>query len=421
MGTPDLKKIISLSGINFMFRIFGLGISFVVMILITKWFGLGTYGNYSLVFTISQAAAMIFALGIPNAMVKIVGSEGLDFRQAKKLLIKGVKITLLLCLVPMLFFLFGSGFLSGYVFKNTPQNYFLIVSVSLPLFILHELFLYYFVATKNFLKFSLFMFFVPNVLLILLLYIVYYMGFSGEYTFVCFTISVLLTIGLEMFFIFELTPNKQQVMITSRQLFKTASPMMFSGIMLYLLNWTDIIILGIMTTEEQVGIYNQAFKIGSVGMIIIISVSTIITPKMAELSGKGDMSGLRKLIQNSTRLVALLSLPVAAGLILFARFLLSFFGEESLAGETALIIIVAGVFFNAASGNVDQILNMSGSAHVFRNITIACFLLNAALNVALIPSYGINGAAMASLITNVIINIIAIYYIKKKLGFYTFV
>ena len=127
------KKIISSSGINFMFRIFGLGISFVVMIFITKWFGLGTYGNYSLVFTISQAAAMIFALGIPNAMVKIVGNEGLDFKQAKKLLLKGVKITLLLCLVPMLFFLLGSGFLSGYVFKNTPQNYFLIVSISLPL------------------------------------------------------------------------------------------------------------------------------------------------------------------------------------------------------------------------------------------------------------------------------------------------
>ena len=417
----EVKKIISSSGINFMFRIFGLVISFVVMIFITKWFGLGTYGNYSIVFTISQAAAMIFALGIPNALVKIVGSEGLDSRQAKKLLLKGVKITLSLCLVPMLLFLLGSGFLSSRVFENTPQNYFLIVSVSLPLFILHELFLYYFVATKNFLKFSIFMFFVPNVLLILLLYIAYHMGYAGEYTFVCFTISVLLTIVLEMFFIFELAPNKEQVMVTSGGLFKIASPMMFSGIMLYLLNWTDIIILGIMTTEEQVGIYNQAFKIGSVGMVVIISISTIITPKMAELSGKGDISGLKKLIHSSTRLVAILSLPIAVGLILLAPFLLSFFGKESLSGETALIIIVGGVFFNAACGNVDQILNMSGNAGIFRNITVVCFLLNALLNVALIPSYGINGAAMASLITNVLMNIIAVYYIKKKLGFYTFV
>lgn len=417
----EVKKIISSSGINFMLRIFGLGISFVVMIFITKWFGLGTYGNYSVVFTISQAAAMIFALGIPNALVKIVGSEGLDSMQAKKLLLKGVKITLLLCLVPMLLFLFGSGFLSSRVFENTPQNYFLIVSVSLPLFILHELFLYYFVATKNFLKFSIFMFFVPNVLLILLLYIAYHMGYAGEYTFVCFTISVLLTIVLEMFFIFELAPNNEQVMVTSGELFKIASPMMFSGIMLYLLNWTDIIILGIMTTEEQVGIYNQAFKIGSVGMVVIISISTIITPKMAELSGKGDISGLKKLIHSSTRLVAILSLPIAVGLILLAPFLLSFFGKESLSGETALIIIVGGVFFNAACGNVDQILNMSGNAGIFRNITVVCFLLNALLNVALIPSYGINGAAMASLITNVLMNIIAVYYIKKKLGFYTFV
>jgi len=422
MTTPDLKKIISSSGINFLFRVFGLGTSFLVTMLISKWYSVDTWGRYSLVFTIAQASAMIFALGIPNALVKIVGNEGLDFKAAKKLLVKGVKITLLVSIIPVLLFAFGSGFLSDVVFESHQlRNYFLILTFSLPLFILHELFLYFFVATKNFLKFGLFMFFMPNVVLLLLLAFINYMEYAEHFTFFCFMLSILLTVVLEAIFIFEMKPNREQSAVTSGQLLKTASPMMFSGIMLYLLNWTDIVILGVMTTEEQVGIYNIAFKIGSAVFIVIVSINTIISPKMAELCGRGDIRQLKKLVHNSTRLVALLSLPLSAGLILLAPFILSFFGEGAIAGQTALIIVVAGVFFSAACGNVDQILNMSGNAVVFRNITILCFFLNAILNVVFIPRYGINGAAIASLITNVFMNIIAVCYIKKKLGFYTFV
>ena len=41
------------------------------------------------------------------------------------------------------------------------------------------------------------------------------------------------------------------------------------------------------------------------------------------------------------------------------------------------------------------------------------------LSYMLIPLYGIEGAAIASLVTNVLINIVCVYYIKRKLGFYT--
>jgi len=69
---------------------------------------------------------------------------------------------------------------------------------------------------------------------------------------------------------------------------------MFSGLLLYLLNWTDVIILGMMVDDKQVGIYNIAFKVGSAGFLIIVSVSTIITPKIAQLYGEKKMMELKK-------------------------------------------------------------------------------------------------------------------------------
>ena len=416
----NFKKILSSSGVNFIFRIFGLGTSFFTAIIITRLFGVGTFGNYSLVFTISQATAIIFTLGIPNTLIKIIGNHDFNYLQAKKLLVKGIKGALLFSIIPVVFFYFGAGFLSENIFKNTElKNYFFIVTLSLPLFVLHEIFLYFLIATKNFMKYNFFMFIVPNIVLIALLFWFYYFEKSGHYTFLAFTFAILLTVFAEVMAIFEVKPQKTVIPFRTLELLKTASPLLFSGLLLYLLNWTNTIMLGIMTDETQVGIYNVAYKVGSVGFLVIVSVSTIITPKMAELYGKGDVSELKKLTHNATRLVAVLSIPIVLTLIIFSKYILSFFGDEVVAGNTTLIIVSLGVLFSAMVGNVDQILNMTNNQNILRNITVICFFVNVILSYFLIPLYGINGAATASLITNILINFLCVYYIKKRLGFYT--
>jgi len=177
--------------------------------------------------------------------------------------------------------------------------------------------------------------------------------------------------------------------------------------------------LGIMTNAEQVGIYNIAYKVGSVGFLVIVSVSTVVTPKMAELYGKGELTELRKLTHNSTRLIAILSVPIVLLLIFLSKYILSFFGSEVVAGSNTLILVSLGVLFSAMSGNVDQILNMTNNQNVLRNITIFCFFVNVLLSYFLIPLYGIEGAATSSLITNILINLCCVLYIKKRLGFYT--
>lgn len=413
-------KTISSSGINFIFRIIGLGASFLTSIIITRLFGVGVFGNYSLVFAISQIVAILFTLGIPNTLIKIIGNHNFSHLQSKKLLLKGLKGALCISIIPILFFYFGTDFLAETIFHNTDlRSYFLIVTFTLPLFIVHEIFLYFLIATKNFMKYNLFMFVIPNILLILFLILFYHNGFQNQFTFLAFGLATLMTIISEAITIFELKPQKQTISISTKQLIKTASPLLFSGLFLYLLNYTNVIMLGLMTNENQVGIYNIAYKVGSIGFLVIVSVSTIITPKMAELYGLGEIEELKKLTHNATRLIALLSIPITLILIVFSKYILSYWGSSIEAGSTTLIIVSIGVLFSAIAGNVDQILNMTDNQKILRNITIFSFLFNLILSYILIPLYGIEGAAIASLITNIAINLLCIYFIKKKLGFYT--
>ncbi len=394
--------------------------AFLTTIIITRLYGMTTFGNYSLVFTISQATAMIFTLGVPNTLIKVIGNHNFNYYQAKQLLIKGLKGVLFFSIIPIIIFYFFADYLAGTIFSNPAlKHYFFIVTISLPLFVVHELFLYFLIATKKFIKYNLFMFLTPNVFLIALLAIFYYFDYEGHYTFAAFALAIAITVVLEAYTIFERKPTKHEMPFRTRDLLRTASPLMFSGLLLYLLNWTNTIMLGLLSDETQIGIYNTAYKVGSVGFLVIVSISTIVTPRMAELYGQGKLSELKKLTHNTTQLIAVLSIPIVLCLIFFREFILSLFGAEAIAGSTTLAIVAIGILFSAISGNADQILNMTNNQKILRNITFMCFILNLILAYLLIPVYGIEGAAVASLITNILINLVCVYYIKKRLGFYT--
>lgn len=195
---------------------------------------------------------------------------------------------------------------------------------------------------------------------------------------------------------------------------------MMSGVFLLLLNWTDMLMLGRLETDSQIGIYNIAFKVGYLALFFVVSMNVVIMPKVSELFFQNKMDEMRKVINRATQIVILLTLPLALGIIFFSEFLLGLFGPAFVQGKTTLIIITLGALFNAMTGNVDQILNMTNNQVMVRNIFFIGFVLNVLLNLLLIPKHGIEGAAIASLITNVIVNTIFVYNIKKKLGFYTF-
>ena len=414
------KKLIDSFVQNFQFRIFGIALSFLIVLLINRFFGVATFGEYSLIFTISQACTLFVTFGIPNTLIKIIGNGNYNYLAAKKLLLKGCKITLLFALIPMLVFYFGAHFLSFSIFKNTNLYlYFLVISLSIPLLVIHEIFVYFFIATKNFFRFNMFMFIVPNILFVVFLFVCHVFKKGAYYTSLSFSLAILLTVIAEIVLVFEWKPKETVEVQSTKELLRTASPLFLSGFLMYLLNWTSIIVLGLIVDEKQLGIYNIAFKIANLGMLIIVSISTIITPKIAQQYGENNFTELKKTIQNATRLIAILTIPVVVLVVIFNQMILSFFSNEAIVGGNALIIMILGVLINAMAGNGDQILNMTNNQNILRNITLVCFLANVVMCVILIHFFGILGAAFASLFTNLLLNILCVYYIKKKLGFYT--
>lgn len=173
-----------------------------------------------------------------------------------------------------------------------------------------------------------------------------------------------------------------------------------------------------MSSTELVGIYAVSMKLALLTSFILASVNIVLAPKISELYYLHKHDELQSVVQKTTKLIALLSLPIVVILIVFGELFLSFFGADFVIGYMALVFLLVGQIFSVFSGPAEFFLNMTGHQKELNITTIACAILNIVLNYFLIPIYGIEGAASASMISLIVMKIVTLAYIKMNFGFY---
>ena len=193
--------------------------------------------------------------------------------------------------------------------------------------------------------------------------------------------------------------------------------MFLANAMFIVIEQTDTIMLGIMRSEAEVGIYSIAFKLAMMTMLIFTAVNSMAAPKFSQFYHSGKMEELKQVAQKSTKLIFWINLPIFIIYVFLGQFILNLYGSEFTMGYYPLIFLAMGQLILAMVGSVGHFLNMTGHQNVFKNIIIIGGVLNIVLNIILIPNYGINGAAIASMISNAAWSIMAAIYIRHKFGF----
>jgi O-antigen/teichoic acid export membrane protein len=421
LDTSNLKYLLGKGGISFLFRMLGMGLSFYIIDLVSNAYNVDTYGNFSLVQSTILVLTMIFTLGIQNVLIINVATTNPDDYSAQlNILFKAIKLILLTSIIPITVIYLFSKFIAINIFsKEILEQDFKNIALFLLPFLLHEIIPYFFVARKKFISFGLFMFVLPNMFFILLVLIFKKILLQNINITLLYGLSFLITFLIEIIYIYKPFKIISNV-ISYKEIIKNALPMMTSGLLLLLLNTTNVFMLGIMSTSKSVGIYNASYKIGLLVLLVLASVNVIIGPKIAELFHKNKIAELKKIIHQSTYFTAIITLPIVLFLFVFNKDLLAILGSNYQEGSTVLTITIIASFFSAVSGNVDQILNMSNNQNILLKINFICLLLNILLCYILIPKYDIVGAAIASMFSTILMNLICNIYIKKKLGFLTF-
>ncbi|MCB9766074.1 MAG: flippase [Alphaproteobacteria bacterium] len=170
--------------------------------------------------------------------------------------------------------------------------------------------------------------------------------------------------------------------------------------MLFRVNqWTDTLMVGMLATADDVGLYRVAVSLAMIGELPSVAVNTMFQPVVAELIYGQDEARLREVVRIVTRWMVILAAPVYLGLFLGQDLVLALYGEDYAQSAGALSILVWGQAVYVLCVPVTALIPMSGRARLnLINATTAA-LLNVGLNALMIPRLGFVGAAMATGVT----------------------
>lgn len=193
-------------------------------------------------------------------------------------------------------------------------------------------------------------------------------------------------------------------------------PLMWVGGLTLLVSSADIMLLGILRPAAEVGVYGMASRTVALVGFALIAVNNIAGPKFAELYRAQDMQGLKQAATSAMRINLTVTLPFIALLLVAPNWILGLFGEEFAKGGGVLVILSLGQLINVVTGPVGQLLIMTGNERALRNSWLWSAGINLILNLALIPSHGMVGAAIANCIGVSVGNILSAILVRKRVG-----
>lgn len=205
----------------------------------------------------------------------------------------------------------------------------------------------------------------------------------------------------------------------TRSWVRSALPMMLISGMHVINHRIDEIMLGVMKETAAVGIYTVANRGAQLILLVQTAVNVALGPTIAGLHAAGKIEQLQRLITQASRVVLVVSASIALGLVLFGNTFLLLFGAEFIHAYPTLGILIVGCVVNAAAGSVGLLLVMTGHERDAAKGIGFSVVLSVALNAALIPTWGVEGAATATSISMSARNILTACFVYKRLGIHS--
>jgi len=185
----------------------------------------------------------------------------------------------------------------------------------------------------------------------------------------------------------------------ARSLLKDSWPMILSGLVISVYMKIDQIMIKEMMNVEAVGFYSVAVKLTEIWLFITVAITSSIFPSIIKAKNISvDLYENR--ILNLYRVLFFISFVIAIFLSFFSEEIVMVLFGNSFYPSVQILVVYAWsnifVFMNNASWKWYQIENLQKIAMV--RLTLGA-LINVILNILFIKSYGLVGAAYATIIS----------------------
>ncbi|QCW03877.1 flippase [Natrinema pallidum] len=179
----------------------------------------------------------------------------------------------------------------------------------------------------------------------------------------------------------------------------------------------DIVLVGVFLNPAAVAFYTLAKQITDFVLAPAESLGFTISPNFGEQKAAGELEEARRIYQTSLTNVLLLYIPAAVGLAIVAEPFLTMVIGEDYAGAVPVLQVLAGfVVLQAITNLTSDSLDYLGRARARAVAKGGTALANLGLNVLLIPTIGVVGAAIATVATHSVYVAVNLYIVHTELG-----
>lgn len=179
----------------------------------------------------------------------------------------------------------------------------------------------------------------------------------------------------------------------------------------------DTIIIGLMRGDAQVGYYSAAVKVIKAICIPIASISVVAGPQLAEAISELNQERINKISKQVIDFMSFFIFPCMVGLFLLGRqSILLISGEEFMPGLMSERILLIDILLSPLNGFIaNQIMIPIKKEKKSMVAMILAALVNIILDVVLIRIIGINGAAIATVVSEMLVLLLCAPYVLETI------
>ena len=177
----------------------------------------------------------------------------------------------------------------------------------------------------------------------------------------------------------------------------------------------DKLMIGFMMAYANVGVYSAGVKFVLMLSPIVETVGIVLFPKINISAGTSKEEYIKNLKVNYD-MILLMGIPMAVGMYLISGNLIPLFAGKQYASAISVSRIMCGIILIGPIGDMlgSKTLLVFNKDRWLLYCSSIVAVSNVALNFAFIPLWGINGAAIASILSN-LVAVLSRYFFTRKL------
>ena len=414
----EYKTIAKQIGGSYIIQIVSIMISFFYFSVVTRFLSVEEYGILSLILTVIVILTGINSFGIIEYLVKEFAGKTLEYK--RKLIKTFVPFTTYLGIFLILIVgLFLKNFLKLFSLEQY-YSYFLAGLIICILKILSRPILGILSSEKKIITNRIMTMVIENLWML----IVIIMGFVFSKLNLNIIINTqLITIGIvtligglwfliiykiNYFAINKLNKNK------IKSMFKFTLPLIPLVIAQWLITTADRFIIKYYHTAGDVGNYTYVYSMLSFAFLFVSLIILVIYPYLAEAFNKKNIQKYNFMFNTGIKYSYMLLLPLLFGFLALSKeFITLISGNQFLISVPLIPILLFFPVFQLANAHLQRVLILNNKTKEIFWIYTTGVIINLVLNFILIPKYIIKGAAIATIISYIIMTI-GFYYFARK-------